>query len=148
MLGQVQEALRALGLAYESYPSRPEKDPAYSQLHSSLYSLRVFGDTQTRLFLGQAKEADKALSLVERESPDIETEPITRLDWIYYQAETKIQQGELEMCSQTLREAAHLAKDLGSRLYFNKLAVSYQSLIAHWPRERQVRELEEIFQPW
>ncbi|MDQ2904328.1 MAG: hypothetical protein ABI456_01395 [Ktedonobacteraceae bacterium] len=55
MRGQFQEAMRAMGLAYEYYPLKPEDDPAYSYLRASRYSLYVFGDAQSRLFLGQPK---------------------------------------------------------------------------------------------
>ncbi len=148
MRGQLQEAMRAMGLAYEHYPLRPEDDPAYPYLRASRYSLYVFGDAQSRLFLGQPKEADKALIAMQRETNDPQIEPVTKLDMLYYQADVQIQQGELEPGSAVLIEAATLAKDLGSRLYFNKLAVSYHNLQAQWPRESLVVALEEVFQPW
>ena len=148
MCGQMQEALRAMGLAYEHYPIKPEDDAAYPYLRASRYALYVFGDAQSRLFLGQPKEADKALIAMERETNDPQVEPITKLDLLYYRAEAQIQQGELESSSTILTEAAMLAKDLGSRLYFNKLVKSYHDLQARWPRESLVDILEEVFQPW
>ncbi len=148
MRGELQEAMQAMGLAYEHYPLRPEDDPAYPYLRASRYSLYVFGDAQSRLFLGQPEEADKALIAMQRETNDPQIEPITKLDMLYYQADVQIQQGELEPSSAVLTEAAALAKDLGSRLYFNKLAVSYHNLQAQWPKESLVAALEEVFQPW
>ncbi len=148
MRGQFQEAMRAMGLAYEHYPLRPEDDPAYPYLRASRYSLYVFGDAQSRLFLGQPKEADKALIAMQRETNDPQIEPVTKLDMLYYQADVQIQQGELETSSAILTEATTLAKDLGSRLYFNKLATSYQRLQTQWPREPLAVALEEVFQPW
>lgn len=148
MRGQFQEAMRAMGLAYEHYPLRPEDDPAYPYLRASRYSLYVFGDAQSRLFLGQPKEADKALIAMQRETNDPQIEPVTKLDMLYYQADVQIQQGELETSSVILTEATTLAKGLGSRLYFNKLATSYQRLQTQWPREPLAVALEEVFQPW
>jgi tetratricopeptide (TPR) repeat protein len=148
MRGQLQEAMRAMGLAYEHYPLKPEDDPAYPYLRASRYSLYVFGDAQSRLFLGQPKEADKALIAMQKETNDPQIEPITKLDMLYYQADVQIQQGEIEPSSTILTEAATLAKDLGSRLYFNKLAISYHQLQAQWPREPLIGALEEVFQPW
>lgn len=148
MRGQLQEAMRAMGLAYEHYPLKPEDDPAYPYLRASRYSLYVFGDAQSRLFLHQPKEADKALIAMRKETNDPEIEPVTRLDMLYYQADVQIQQGELEPGSAILTEAATLAKDLGSRLYFNKLAVSYHQLQTQWPREPLVVALDEVFQSW
>lgn len=148
MCGQFQEAMRAMGLAYEHYPMKPEDDPAYPYLRASRYSLYVFGDAQSRLFLKQPKEADKALIAMQKETNDPQIEPVTKLDLLYYQAEVQIQQGELEPSSTILTEAATLAKDLGSRLYFNKLAIDYRELQTQWPREPLVLALEEAFQPW
>ena len=67
---------------------------------------------------------------------------------LYYQAEVQIQQGEIEPSSVLLTDAATLAKDLGSRLYFDKLATSYQKLQTQWPREPLLVALEDVFQPW
>ncbi len=148
MRGQFQEAMWAMGLAYEHFPMKPEDDPAYPYLRSSRYALYVFGDAQSRLLLRQPKEADKALIAMQKETNDPEIEPITKVDLLYYQAEAQIQQGEIEPSVTILTEAATLAKSLGSRLYFNKLAASYHQLEEQWPKERVVTALEEVFQPW
>ena len=132
MRGQFQEAMRAMGLAYEHFPMKPEDDPAYPSLRASRYSLYVFGDAQSRLLLRQPKEADKALIAMQKETNDPEVEPITKVDLLYYQAEAQIQQGEIEPGAAILTEAATLAKSLGSRLYFNKLAASYHQLEEQW----------------
>ncbi len=148
MRGEFQEAMRAMGLAYEHFPMKPEDDPAYPYLRASRYSLYVFGDAQTRIFLNQPKEADKALVAMQKETNDPQIEPITKLDMLYYQAMVQIQQGELETSSMILTEAAALAKSLGSRLYFNKLATGYYQLEERWSREPLIVALEEAFQPW
>jgi transcriptional regulator with XRE-family HTH domain len=148
MRGEFQEAMRAMGLAYEHFPMKPEDDPAYPYLRASRYSLYVFGDAQSRLLLHQPKEAEKALIAMQKETHDPEIEPITKVDLLYYQAEAQIQQGEMEPSVTILTEAATLAKGLGSRLYFNKLAASYHHLEEQRPKERVVTALEEVFQPW
>ena len=148
MRKDLEGCMRAMGLAYEHYPLKPEEDPAYSYLRASRYSLYVFGDVQSRLFLGQPKEANKALVAMQQETNDPENEPITRLDMLYYQADVQIQQDELESSCNILAEAALLAKDLGSRLYFNKLAMSYHQLQTQWPKEAVIVALEDVFQPW
>ena len=148
MRGQFQESMQAMGLAYEHFPMEPENDPAYPYLRASRYALYVFGDAQSRLLLHQPKEADKALIAMQKETNDPEIEPITKVDLLYYQAEAQIQQGELKPASTILTKAAQLAKGLGSRLYFNKLAVSYHQLEEQWPKESVVVALEEVFQPW
>ncbi len=148
MRQDLQGSMRAMGLAYEHYPLKPEEDPAYPYLRASRYSLYVFGDVQSRLFLGQPKEANKALIAMQQETNDPQIEPITQLDLLYYQADVQIQQGELESSTAILAKAALLAKDLGSRLYFNKLAMSYHQLQTQWPKESAIIALEDVFQPW
>jgi len=148
MRKDLQASMRAMGQAYEVYPMKPEDDPAYPYLRTSRYALYVFGDVQSRLFLGQPKEANNALIAMQKETNDPQVEPITRLDMLYYQADVQMQQNELEPSSAILTEAALLAKDLGSRLYFNKLALSYNQLQTAWPHEAAVVALEEVFQPW
>lgn len=146
MRGEVQEALRAMGLAYEVYPLRPEDDPAYPYIHASRYALYVFGETQSRLFLGQPREAEQAMEALQREqNTDAENEPVTKLDLLYYRAESMAQQHELEGSVACLEEAASLARHLGSRLYFQKLVEIYQSLHLRWPQERQLLCVAEVF---
>lgn len=144
-----QEAMRALGLAYEWYPQECKSDPAYSYLHTSRYSLYMFGDVQTRLFLGQPKEAAKAVAAMYKESKEPQSpKPLIQLDTLYYQADIAIQQRELEASTAFLSKATALAKNLRSRLYFNKLAASYQALQSQYPKEPSVIALEEVLQPW
>jgi DNA-binding XRE family transcriptional regulator len=148
MRGDLEEAMRTMGLAYKYYPAKVENDPAYQYLRASRYSLYVFGDAQSRLFLGQPKEAEKALIDMEGETNDPQIEPVTKLDLLYYQAEIAIQRGEMVSSSDILTEAAILAKKLGSRLYFNKLVGTYGIMQALWAQESPVTALEEVFQPW
>lgn len=148
MRKQLQDSMKAMGLAYEYFPMDPEKDPAYPYMRASRYALYVFGDAQSRLFLQQPKEADRALTIMQKETNDPQVEPITKLDMLYYQAEVQIQQKELESSSSILMEAATLAKKLKSRLYFNKLTESYHQIQAQWKKEDLVTTLEDVFQPW
>lgn len=148
MRGELQNAMKAMGLAYERFPEKPEEDPAYSYTRVSRYALYVFGDAQSRLFLRQPKEAEIALIAMQKETKDPEFEPITRLDMLYYQADVQTQQGDLESSKAVLTEGALLAKELGSKLYFNKLALTYHDLQLQRPKEPRVLALEEVFQPW
>ena len=146
MRGEKQDALRAMSLAYDQFPAQPEQDPAYPYLYASRYSLHVYGACQTQLFLSCPEEAQKALELLEREgNTDAAEEPITRLDLLYYQAEIQVQQADQEAVLATLTEAAQLALQLGSTLYFRKLAAIYQDVHAHWPHDKAVRLIGKIF---
>ena len=133
---------------YEHYPIRPEDDTAYPYLRASRYALHIFGNAQSRLFLSQPREVEHALYLVRQETINIEIEPVTKLDFFYYQAQVQYQHVELEASVTTLQEAGRLAKSLGSRLYFGKLLEVYETVRAKWPHERPVIELEDVFRPW
>jgi hypothetical protein len=77
-----------------------------------------------------------------------ETEPITRADLLYYQAESAVGLGELEQTAAALLECAQLTRQLGSRLSFRKLAETYERLRARYPHERRVAALGKTFRPW
>ena len=146
--GQLQQTMSAMGRAYEYFPMEPENDLAYPYLRASRYCLYVFGDAQSRLLLGQPKEAEKALAAMQSETKDPAIEPITKVDLLYYEAEVQIQLKEIESIVSILAEVALLAKKLGSRLYFDKLLTSYHSLEEQWAKEPLITTLEEVFQPW
>jgi DNA-binding XRE family transcriptional regulator len=146
MRGQLQESMRFMGLAYESYPRIPEEDPFYPYIRASRYSLYVFGDAQSRLFLHQPDEAARALEAMEKESNDPEREPITKVDLLYYQAEIQRQREEREAYVAALVEAAELARKINSRLYFNKLAASYYRAKQRWGKDPSLSAVEDVFQ--
>jgi transcriptional regulator with XRE-family HTH domain len=136
MGGDLQESMQAMGLAYEHYPLKPEKDPASAYLRTSRYSLYVFGDAQSRLFLGQPKEADRALVAVQKEYGTLS--PIRQVDLLYYQTEVQQALGEMEESGQLLLQGAGQAKALGSLLYFNKFVQSYGEMKKRWPHEMRI----------
>jgi len=148
MRNQQQDALFSMGLAHEHYPQHPEQDPAYHYTHFSRYSLYVFGEGQTRLYLDQPKEAEESFSYAERNLLKLETEPLSQVDLSYYLAASSITLGNLETSQDHIQTAVTLAKKVGSRLYYNKILATYQEMQKKWQHERQVKELEELFQPW
>ena len=56
--------------------------------------------------------------------------------------------GELEAATQRVQEAATLAKDINSRLYFGKVAQTYHGMNQRWGSDPRVNALADIFQPW
>ncbi len=148
MRGEREDALKYMGLAYESYPEHPEQDPTYYYTHFSRYDLYVFGDSQTRLFLDQPKEAQKSLSVARRELPSLNTELRSQVDLLYYQLSSSVKLGSLEEGSIYLQAALTRAKKANSWLYYNKILAVYQEMQQKWPREKSVQELDELFQLW
>lgn len=146
MRGERQEALRAMGQAYERYPERPEEDPAYPYTRATHYSLRVFGDAQTHLFLRQPEEAARALEWVERHLVDPQIEPLSQLDLRYYQASAAAQADEREHAVSLLIEGAELARRIGSRLYYQKLATLARQMCQQ--QSATLADLDALFQPW
>ena len=148
MRNQKQEALSQIGLAHEHYPVQPNFDRAYYYTHITRYSLYVFGEGQTRLYLNQPKEAAEQFTYVEKQLLGSETEILSRVDLFYYQAEASRMLGDLENSSVYVQEAVKLAKNANSRLYYNKILATYQEMRKKWQHESKVSDLEELFQPW
>ncbi len=148
MSGQRQEAFSCIGLAHEHYPQKPENDPAYPYTHASRYSLYVFGEVQTRLFLHQPTEASKVLTYVGKHIVDAQIEPLTQIDLLYYQAMAATMLRDMDAGCNTLREAATLAKKVGSRLYFRKLQQVYQEMCSIWSHETRVQAVAPLLQKW
>jgi len=148
MRNQQQEALSYMGLAHEHYPKQPEYDSAYSYTHISQYSLYVFGEGQTRLYLNKSKEARETFTHVEQHLLESEPDILSRVDLFYYQAEASRMLGDLESSCAHVQAAVKLAKKANSRLYYNKILTTYQEMRRKWQHESKVTELEELFQPW
>ena len=148
MRNQEQEALSYIGLAHDYYPTQPEHDPAYPYTHISQYSLYVFGEGQTRLYLNQPKEAQKTFTYVEKHLLTSEPDMLSRVDLLYYQTEASCMLGDLESSCAQVQAAVELAKNANSRLYYTKILATYQEMRKKWQHESKMNELEELFQPW
>ncbi len=148
MRHQRQEALTSMRLGHEHYPMQPENDPAYRYTHFSRYSLYVFGEGQTRLFLGQAREALDSFTYVRESLLGPQAEPLMYVDLAYYQATASMLLNDMEQSSSYLQLAATLAREHNSRLYYNKIFSIYQEMLKRWEHERRVKDLEGLFQPW
>jgi hypothetical protein len=72
----------------------------------------------------------------------------TYLDLLSNYAEIQRQLDDLDAVTATLTEAGQLSKQLGSRLYFTKLAGTFHELRKKWSHESLVTSLDEVFQPW
>jgi tetratricopeptide (TPR) repeat protein len=146
MRQEKQEALTYTGLAHEHYPEHPELDSAYRYTHATQYSLYVFGEGQTRLFLQQPKAAEEAFTYVEKHIITPQTDPLTRVDLLYYQTLASVMMEDLPTSCDRIIDAVHLARDIKSQLYYNKIYGTYQDMKKKWRYERQIIDLEGLFQ--
>lgn len=147
MRDEKQEALRAMGQAQDVFPSQPRLDQAFNYTHINEYELEVFGGGQTRLYLGQPKEAMAHFDrIVDSMGPQID--PLPQVDLIFYQGESAAMLGDLDLAIQRVEDGAQLAKKINSRLYFNKIGQTYHDLAQRWPGDARVQQLEGLFQPW
>lgn len=148
MRQEKQAALTAMGKADELYPEEPELDQAYQYTRFTHYSRRVFGRGQTQLYLGNAKEALEEFEYVAEHMIDPKIEPLSAVDLMYYQAEASVMLNELEAATQKTQEAATLARDINSRLYFGKIEQTYNLMTQKWGNDARVTALADVFQPW
>lgn len=147
MRSERQDALRAMGQAQDIFPDNPQLDVAFGYTHINEYELEIFGGGQTRLYLGQPKEAMEHFDrIVDSMGPQID--PLPAVDLLFYQGEAAAAMGDLDQAVQRVEDGAQLAKRINSRLYFNKIGQTYHDMTQRWPGDTRVQRLETLFQPW
>jgi DNA-binding SARP family transcriptional activator len=138
--GQKQEALRHIGLAYDTFPEHPEEDPHFSYTHYSHYYLYLYeGLMYTNL--GQPKNALEAYAHFHvPEYASRRTEIVNR------EAAAWLTLGDLDQCSANVEAGATLALSAGSELRYSEAREVYQGMSLQWPHEQKVKSLVQLFQ--
>lgn len=142
--GQSEEALRFLGMAYDSFPDDPESDPSSLYSDSGLYSLYLW-DGLIHLDLDQPQKAEEALARVDGLSPKLAVPERVRIEFLTYQAETYLVLREIEPCCTYLEAAANASLALGSERRYNEAANTYQQIRHVWVHEPRVKALRDLF---
>lgn len=143
--GQEQEALRYLGLAYESFPERPEDDPSFLYVDADYFVLLLW-DGLTHLDLNKPKEAYQIFNSIEilqsqRQKP---LEKV-RVEFLNYRAIAMVDLGELEQGSIHLEQAVKSAQALGSERLFQETFQTFRRIQTRWPEESRIKELADLF---
>jgi hypothetical protein len=140
-LHQGQEADRFLGLTRDTSPEHPEEDPAYSCVHLDSFQ---FANYEIVTWL-QLKKPKNAWAVCEKTAHTGTLRATSRVQLLVRQAETSFALGKLDQCRSYVEQAVIAALDLGSDLRYQEAYNVYHLMWKKWPRERDVKELAELF---
>src|SRR5947209_3060426 len=141
---QDKEALRFLGLAYESFPEKPEHDPSFLYADCEYFTLLLW-DGLTHLDLHQLEEAEKAFAQVDGLNPKIHVPERVRIEFLNYQAETFTKLQKMEQAHTYLEEAVKASLALGSERRYSQAFEVYKQMRLVWHHETRIKELGEFF---
>ncbi|MBV8694805.1 MAG: helix-turn-helix transcriptional regulator [Ktedonobacteraceae bacterium] len=135
-----QNALRYLGLARDTFPEYPEKDPDYAYTYWDGFTTANF-EGLTYLNLNQPRDAYKIFDKIGKST----LRCTHRVEWLVRQSATFFKLGDLDQTCCSLEQSATTAVALGSHLRLHETQTIYQQARTKWPQENQIKELEEQF---
>lgn len=144
-----QQALHYIHLAQTNFPAYPEQDPSYIFGDCSLHVLYQWeGKMYLELVEHYADRGyqQKAATALLRGTGVQSISERSTTETVIYQADASRVLGELDMYTASLRQAAQMASDLGSRKRFNEAALVYQKTPQNWIKERHIQILaKDVF---
>jgi len=142
--GQEEEALKYIGLAYDTFPDDFERDPAFLYADSGVSVLYMY-DGITRLDLDQPQAALEAFNKVDGLTPKIAIGESTRLEFINLQAKAATAMRERDAAILYIEAAIKQAKALDSQWGRSEAWEVYQQMRLIWPGDGKIKQLAELF---
>jgi tetratricopeptide (TPR) repeat protein len=140
---RIQEALRYIGLAYGSFPQKPENDPSYRYADFGLFAL-LEHDGLIHLSVGQPREALNAFAQTEGKQSIRAIPERIRLEMVNYQAEAAIDSNDQERYVQYLEEGITGAVAINSQKRLNEvISTLSQKLPSSWSQSPKIRHVVE-----
>lgn len=140
-LKQEQETLRFIGLTRDTFPEHPEKESTYAYTRWDSFTPAIH-EVVAYLQLNQPKNAWQACE----KTAKIETLRTThRVQLFIRQAEASFALGKMDQCSSYVEQAVIAALELGSDLRYQEAYNVYHLMQKRWPREKDVKDLAELF---
>lgn len=144
-----QQALRYIHLAETNFPAYPEQDPSYIFGACSLHVLYQWKGKMylelTEHYSGQGYQR-KAVDALMKGIGVQSISEFSATETIIYQADALRVLEELDTYATSLKQAAQMATDLGSRKRYSEVILVYQKTPEKWFRERQIQVLaREVF---
>lgn len=140
-LGRVQEALRYMGLSYETIPVQPDEDLTFPYTHSNHYVL-YFNDMLCYTEFGKPKEAWKALTTAEAFLPGVITP--RKMEVLKYYVLTAMAFNDLERCLTYFKTLVDAVSTFDADLHVSQAHEVHQQLLVKWPHESAVRALADL----
>jgi transcriptional regulator with XRE-family HTH domain/tetratricopeptide (TPR) repeat protein len=139
-LGQEQEALRYMGLAYETFPEHPENDSQFSYTHYSHYYLYLY---EGLMYTGLSQTENALAAYTHLHGAEYGSR---RIEIANKEAASLLIAGDLDRCSDKVEAAATLALSTKSDLRYSEASEIYQGMCMKWPHEPKAKGLAQIFQ--
>ncbi|GHO77190.1 hypothetical protein KSD_49610 [Ktedonobacter sp. SOSP1-85] len=144
-LQQKQDAYRFIGLAYEQFPEKEEREPTFLRLVNANYHTIILWDGLNHLELGEARIAEKVLAQIDVLGSKTQIPERIRIELLNYRSKAFIAVDELEQACQYLELAIQASLALKSKRRLQEGFAIYQQLQKKWPDERNVRALGDFF---
>jgi tetratricopeptide (TPR) repeat protein len=143
-VGQDAEAMRYVGLAYETFPTDFEKDTSFLYADSGLSVLYMY-DGLTYLAIDQPGKAMEAFDKVDGRQPKIVIGETTSLEFINLQGKAAVAMRNQELARDLIEAAVVKADALDCRWGRTEAFEVYQQARLVWPNDVQVREMAQLF---
>lgn len=139
--GQEQEALRYMGLAYETFPDHPKNDPGFPYTHTDHYILHL-NKMALYLRLNQPQEAWKAIT----EASTFVSDDVSprRAELLSETVTASIALDDLDQSCFYFEKLATLGAKLKANLFISEAQTSYQEMQLKWPHETRVKALANL----
>ncbi len=141
VLGQKQDALRHIALAYEEFPEYPENDIGFLYTYTTHYILH-FNEACAYLDFKQPQQAWDALVQAATFVPN-EVSP-RGLELQNYRVIISIAKGDLDQSCTHFEKMVASGLALNSDLHQNEAHIAYEKMQLKWPHEKRVKELEDL----
>lgn len=143
-VGQKQESLRFMSLAYQHFPEQPEKEPGY--LHTICrYSTLIFFDALNHLDFGQPREAKDILARIDGLESKTQLPERVRIELLNYQVAVFMTLNAMEQACTSLEVATEAAHSIGSKRHLQESFKLFHQMQRKWSYESQVQALGDLF---
>lgn len=142
-VGQVQDALRFIGLAQDTFPDDYESDPGFLYTRTTKYII-CLDATLVHLQLGQPEEALQTISQADAFVP--EGISSRKLELLKHRLLASVSCGDMEQSCALFEYLGTVAAQLGASFWYTELFSIQQTLHDKWPGEKRVKRLTELLQ--
>jgi tetratricopeptide (TPR) repeat protein len=140
-----QEAVRYLGMAYETFPVKPEDDPYFLYANGG-YSTLIFCDGLNHLDFHQPQEAEKIFAQIDGLGPKMHVSEKVRISLLNCQATIFIELNDIEQACLYLEEAVKASLILGSKKLYHESLEIFAQMKGRWEGEKRIKSLGDLFQ--
>lgn len=140
-LKQEKDADYFIGLARDTFPEYPEKDPTYTSTNWDSFTR----DNYEVIAYLQLSKPNNAWQVCEKIAETKTVRATQRAELLVRRAETAFAFGEMDQCCHYVQQAVRTAWELGSDLRHQEAYNVYKLLLNKWRYEKTVKDLAVLF---